>query len=425
MTEDFLQFVWKYRLFSDMNKYSTAGDEIEIIEVGKQNFDSGPDFFDARIKVGDVLWAGNVEIHVKASSWTKHGHNNDPAYDNVVLHVVCEDDADVVLENQRQIPCLELDFNSGLLKNYNSLMASKKWIPCFDEISSVENFFIKNWLDRMLIERLERKSDEIQEVLIQNDFSWEDTFYQVLARYFGMKVNAEPFHQLARSIPMKYLARQKNSLFQLEALLFGQSGLLDRFVSEDAYHRKLVEEYRFLSSKYKLKPLSSNRWKWLRLRPNNFPTIRIAQFASLVHKSDSLFSKILEANNVIEISQLLNCEVSEYWKTHYQFGFETKKTPKGMGLNGVNVLIINAVVPILFLYGKLNDIQKFKDKACGLLEDIPMERNAITKKWKECGVQINSAHYSQALLHLKSNYCDCFNCLKCEFGNRIIRNIEA
>lgn len=224
---------------------------------------------------------------------------------------------------------------------------------------------------------------------------------------------------------LKYLARQKSSLFQLEALLFGQSGLLDRFVSEDAYHRKLVEEYRFLSSKYKLKPLSSNRWKWLRLRPNNFPTIRIAQFASLVHKSDSLFSKILEANNAIEISQLLNCEVSEYWKTHYQFGFETKKTPKGMGLNGVNVLIINAVIPILFLYGKLNDIQKFKDKACELLEDIPMERNAITKKWKECGVQINSAHYSQALLHLKSNYCDCFNCLKCEFGNRIIRNIEA
>ncbi|PKQ60880.1 hypothetical protein BZG02_17950 [Labilibaculum filiforme] len=423
MNEDFLQFIWKQNLFSKTSLFSTQGNAIEIIDVGKQNFDSGPDFFDARIRIDNVLWAGNVEIHLKSSLWYLHEHDTDPAYENVVLHVVLEDDSSVVLKNKRLIPCLVLSFTPELLNNYKKLMLSEKWIPCVDEIGKIESFFVRNWLDRMLLERLERKSNEMQKILEQNKYSWEETFYQVLAQYFGMKVNAEPFQQLARSIPMKFLARQKNSLFQLEALMFGQSGLFEKFDTEEEYLQKLKSEYEFLANKYQLKALSSGQWKWLRLRPSNFPTIRIAQFAALVHKSESLFSQILHANSIDEITKLLNCQASEYWTIHYQFGIESHEKKKVFGQAGINALIINSIVPILFLYGKINDSQKLVDKACDFLDQLDAEDNSITRKWKECGVHVKTAYHSQALLQLKSNYCERFNCLQCEFGNRIIRNV--
>lgn len=425
MNEDFLQFIWKQNLFSKANLFSTKGNTIDIIDVGKQNFDAGPDFFDARIKIDNVLWAGNVEIHLKSSLWYSHCHDEDSAYDNVILHVVLEDDSSVVLENERAIPCLEMSFTPELLDNYRNLMSSVKWIPCFDEISTIQSFFVRNWLDRMLLERLERKSNEIQEILEQNNNSWEETFYQVLARYFGMKVNADPFQQLARSIPMKFLARQKNSLHQLEALLFGQSGLFEKFDCEDKYLDGLKLEYEFLANKYQLKPLSPGRWKWLRLRPSNFPTIRIAQFASLVHNSQSLFSQILSADSIKEITNLLNCQASDYWTTHYQFGLKSNEKLKAFGKTSIDGLIINCVVPVLFLYGRMNDSQKWKDRACDMLEEVSAEENSITQKWKECGVDVKSACHSQALLQLKSNYCDLSNCLQCEFGNRIIRSVGA
>ena len=425
MNEDFLQFIWKQNLFFKTNLFSTNGNAVEIIDVGKQNFDAGPDFFDARVKIDNVLWAGNIEIHLKSSLWYAHGHDGDSAYENVILHVVLEDDSSVVLENEREIPCIELSFTRELLDNYRSLMSSVKWIPCYDEISTIQSFFVRNWLDRMLLERLERKSNEIQEILEQNNNSWEETFYQVLARYFGMKVNADPFQQLARSIPMKFLARQKNSLGQLEALLFGQSGLFDKFDCEDEYLDGLKHEYAFLANKYQLKALSPSRWKWLRLRPSNFPTIRIAQFAALVHNSHSLFSQMLTANSIDEISNLLNCQASEYWTTHYQFGLKSNEKVKVFGQSSIDGLIINCVVPVLFLYGRVNDSQKWKDQACEMLNKVSPEKNSITRKWKECGVDVKSAYDSQALLQLKTNYCDLSNCLQCEFGNRIIRSADV
>ena len=425
MNEDFLQFIWKQNLFSKSKQFSTKGNEIEIIDVGRQNFDSGPDFFDARIKLDNVLWAGNVEIHLKSSSWYQHGHDSDSAYDNVILHVVLEDDVSVVLNNEREIPCLQLQFTPDLLNNYQMLMSSQRWIPCFDELKNVEKFFVNNWLDRMLIERLERKALEIEKILIQNKNSWEDTLYQVLARYFGMRVNADPFQQLARSIPLKFLAKQKNSLFQLEAMLFGQSGLLAKYDCDDDYLLKLKKEYRFLAQKFQLEPIASSRWKWLRLRPPNFPTVRIAQFASLVHQSESLFSKFIKAKSITDVSNLLKCEASAYWTTHYQFGEESIEKKKNMGKTGIDALIINCVVPLLFLYGTHHDLQKLKDKACDFLSQLPSEKNAIINKWKDCGVEVMTAYQSQALLQLKTTYCDHASCLQCEFGNRIIRNINV
>ncbi|MGQ1911051.1 DUF2851 family protein [Marinifilum sp. RC60d5] len=420
MTEDFLQFIWKSRLFKDENIFSTQGDVIEILEVGRQNFDAGPDFFDARIKINDILWAGNVEIHIKSSYWYAHKHHNDEAYDNVILHVIYEDNGDVILNNARVLPSLKLDFDYALLATYNSLMNSQKWIPCFDDINSVDRFFVRNWLQRMMIERLERKSKEIKEILKQNSFSWEETFYQLLARYFGMKVNSDPFQQLAQSIPINILSRQKNSLLQIEALLFGQAGMLN-LNCEDSYFKNLCREYKFLAVKYNLSPIPESRWKWLRLRPANFPTIRIAQLASLMFKTNSLCAKIIKAADYPKIKEIFNVETSAYWHNHYQFGKESIFRHKKLGSSAVDGIIINSVVPLMFVYGEINGGSEVKDKALDLLDQMPAENNSVVNKWKDCGVEIKSAFDSQSLLQLKSNYCDKFKCLQCEFGNRIIR----
>ena len=420
MTEEFLQFIWKHKLFDDQNLFSISGDKIEVVNVGKQNKDAGPDFFDARVKVNDVMWAGNVEVHIKSSFWYQHNHQQDSAYNNVILHVVYEGDADVYINETRKLPCLILKFDSSLLQNYNQLMHSNQWIPCFGEISSVEKFFVRNWLDRMILERLERKSADVKKMLELNKNSWEETFYQVIARYFGMKVNADPFQQLAQVLPLKVLARQKNSLLQLEALLFGQAGMLNDSV-DDTYYKNLRQEYLFLANKYELKPLPSHRWKWLRLRPGNFPTIRIAQLAALIHKSSSLFSKILDCVTYKDVQQLFEIQISDYWKSHYRFGVESKFQSKKLGKMTIDSIIINSVVPILFCYGEINGNEVIKEKALRFLEDIPEEKNSVIDKWKECGVEVNSSWHSQALLQLKLNYCDEFKCLQCEFGNRIIR----
>jgi hypothetical protein len=421
MNEDFLQYIWRYNLFTDRVVYSSQGDRIEIVEIGKQNFDSGPDFFNARIKINEMLWAGNVEIHVDSSAWYQHNHHHDPAYDSVILHVVANPDAEIVTNNKREVPTIQLKFPDELLHSYESLLFSKKWIPCFDEIKKVDQFFVNNWLDRMLFERLERKSNEIFALLEQNQNSWEETFYQILLRYFGMKVNAEPFQQLARSLPMKLFAKQKNSLLQIEAMLFGQSGLLEVVKQKDEYWEKLWQEYQFLKRKYKLEPMKAHQWKWMRLRPANFPTIRIAQLASLIYQSTSLFSKIRSNLDYAFIFDLFQVEPSVYWQNHYQFGVESSDKKKRMGRTTIHTILINTVVPVVFSYVKYHNNQKMIDDVCDLLHQIPAEINQITRKWKEAGVQIKSAFQSQALLQLKDNYCDSYQCLKCEFGNRIIR----
>ncbi|NOU61844.1 DUF2851 family protein [Marinifilum caeruleilacunae] len=420
MTEEFLQFIWNHKLFDKQNLYSTKGDRIEVLDVGKQNRDAGPDFFDARIQINGVLWAGNVEIHIKSSLWYQHNHQQNSSYDNVILHVVYEEDIDVTINEGRKLPCLLLKFDLNLLENYNYLMHSSKWIPCYDEITSVEKFFVRNWLDRMIFERLERKSEDVKKVLELNKNSWEETFYQVLARYFGMRVNADPFQQLAQVLPLKILAKQKNSLFQIEALLFGQAGMLFDSIDDD-YYIKLQSEYQFLSNKYKLRPLPAHRWKWLRLRPGNFPTIRIAQLAALIHNSSALFSKVLAGVEVQDLMRLFNVEVSVYWKTHYQFGIESKFQNKNLGKMTIHTILINAVVPCLFCYGEINRNEDIKEKVLSLLENIPSEKNSIINQWKSCGVEVKTAWHSQALLQLKLNYCDQSKCLHCEFGNRIIR----
>ena len=436
MQEALLHHIWKFRLF-DMNQLSTVdGETLEIIHPGKHNSDSGPDFFDSRIKIGGTLWAGNVELHIKTKDWQKHNHQNDGAYDNVILHVVYDNDAG--LKSNSQIPILELKshISQSILKTYDTLMLNQNKIPCSASISGVDDFTFSNWLDRLLIERLEHKTKSIQAMLEQNKNNWEETFYVHLARNFGFKINALPFEMLARSLPLQHLAKHKSELFQIEALLFGQAGLLQSEFT-DEYPQRLRKEYDFLKSKFGLQPMDTHLWKFMRLRPVNFPTIRIAQFARLVVNSSHLFSKLLEIKNAKQAFELFDVEAGEYWNTHFMFDKVSEKAENGeallpflnsgidskkhLGKTSIENILINTVIPFLFYYGKQKAISKIQNRALELLENISAEKNNIIDKWTALSVKCENAYQSQALIQLYNFYCSEKKCLFCAVGNKILR----
>ncbi len=421
MKEDFLYYLWRMKQFDLNDLKTTSGDEITIQNGGELNSDSGPDFLNARIKIGSTLWAGNVEMHLKSSDWLAHRHQKDPAYDNVIMHVVLEEDQPILRKSGERIPCLELQkrIPPKISKTYKKLIQNGHWIPCQQLIHKVPEITRNLWLDRLMVERLEAKTTEIENSLNLNQNNWEETFYQFLARNFGIKINAEPFEQLAKSISLLTLNKHKSSLLQLEALLFGQAGLLEEDF-KDKYPLKLQKEYQFLKIKYHLKAINGSSWKLMRLRPANFPAIRIAQFATLIYQSVHLFSKILIAKNVKEIENMFDVKISNYWQTHYVFDKPSIKRNKSFGRNAIHLLIINTVAPFLFLYGKKKGEDRFKEKALQLLEELKPEKNSITEKWKSLGIDPVSAYQSQALLHLKNNYCKNKNCMNCAIGYTVL-----
>lgn len=422
MTEELLHYIWKFRLFNQIDLTTTEGESVEIIKVGSHNTDSGPDFFNAKIKIGKTVWAGNVEVHVNASDWEKHAHQKDKAYDNIILHVVYNADKKIKRENRDYIPTIELKNKllSEVIKNYNKLNNSFSWIPCEKQINETPSIIINSTLDKLLLERLELKSQTIIQALQLNKNNWEETFYQILARSFGFKTNAEPFELIAKSLPINVLAKHKNNLFQIEALLFGQAGMLDEYHS-DKYALTLQNEYTFLRQKFKLKSIENHLWKFLRLRPANFPTIRIAQFASLVYQSSHLFSKILEAEKIKELKNLFQTSVSEYWQTHYNFGKPSTKKNKTLGDDSIDIIIINTIVPFLFVYGKYKKEEKFVERALYFLENMDAENNSIIQKWERAGIAAKSAYDTQALLQLKNEYCVNKKCLQCNIGNHLLK----
>ena len=419
MKEDFLHFIWKHRLFSKSNLKAVSGEKLEIISTGTHNFDSGPDFFNARIRIGDTIWAGNVEIHTKASDWYLHRHNHDESYNNVILHVVETADREVLV-NEKVLPCLVLNYPEKLKENYFQLLQSEQWIACQDRFRLVDPFDVKFWMGALLSERLLSKTDEIRFLLQQNKNDWNETFYQLLARNFGMKTNALPFELLAKATPLGILGKHKNSLFQIEALLFGQSGLLNEELIGDDYFLKLREEYSFLYKKYKLNPVEAHLWKFMRLRPVNFPTIRIGQFAQLICKSTALFSKILETENLKSLELFFDVESSEYWDNHYRFNKTSKKTSKKLGSSAFQNIVINTIAPVLFVYGDINAKYELKDRALRFLDELPAENNSIIDGWEQLGVRVKSAFETQALLQLKNFYCKNKKCLDCRLGIKII-----
>jgi hypothetical protein len=419
MKEEFLNYIWKYKLYKSGNLKTTAGQKVEIIKTGTHNFDSGPDFFNAKIKIDDTIWIGNVEVHINSSDWHSHNHHKNKAFDNVVLQVVYHHDKEVFRTNGELIPTLELKFDKRLVDNYENLLLSNLWIPCEKDISKVDKFIVDQWIGKLAIERLEEKSKRIDDLLLQFNTNWETVFYVQLAHNFGFKLNSEPFELLAKSLPLSYLAKHKNSLLQIEALLFGQAGFLND-PDGDEYYKSLQKEYQFLKSKFNLKPIEKHLWKFLRSRPGNFPTIRIAQFAMLIFKSSALFSKIIESKKINEIKELLLVETSGYWKTHYLFNKESITKIKSLGGSSVDVLIINTVIPFMFVYGKQNGNESIKQKALDFFEKIRSEKNSILESWQRIGINSDNALSSQALIHLKNKYCDNKNCLNCQLGNQII-----
>lgn len=422
MQEDLLHYVWRTRRFEFQNLFTTEGEAVEIIAPGVHNTHAGPDFFDARLRIGGTLWAGNVEMHLVASEWETHCHGEDRAYDNVVLHVVWEEDLPVLRSNGERIPCIELKkrIPAATIKTYRELLHNEHWIPCQHHFHRVPDITRQIWLDRLMVERLETKTAFITESLERNHQHWEATFYQVLARNFGLKVNAEPFEALARSLPLQLLSKHKTSLFQLEALLFGQAGLLEG-IFEDDYPRRLQKEYAFLQHKYGLHPIAGSSWKFLRMRPANFPSLRIAQFATLIHQSAHLFSKILAAQNVEEIENMFEVRLSNYWQTHYVFDKASAKRAKTLGQTAIHLLVINTIAPFLFVYGKLKAEPGLCDRALRLLESVPPESNSIVENWQRLGMEPVSAGQTQALLQLKNEYCDKRQCLRCAVGGEVMR----
>jgi len=422
LTEAFLHYVWRFKLFRLDDLRTTAGQPLQIKKNGTPNPHAGPDFSNARIQIGDTLWAGNVEIHVQASDWKKHGHQNDAGYDNVILHVVFEADAEVTGKDGQPMPCLTLHdrIDSGLYERYLMLISGNDWIPCQPLIGRVDKFVQRHWLDRLLIERLEERSAAIRERLAFNKNHWEETFYHFLARHFGLKVNSEPFAQLAKSLPLKVLAKHKDQPLQIAALLFGQAGLLERSFKDD-YPQQLKKEYGFLKTKYRLTPINGQMWRFLRLRPPNFPTLRLAQFARLIHQSSHLFSKVLQARMVSELREMFAIELDGYWETRYQFDKPSKAQRKRLGTATVNNLLINTVIPFLFIYGKLRGDADLQERAIDFMGQLRPENNTIIRKWKELGLPAQSAYHTQALLQLKTRYCDRKQCLDCMIGNTILR----
>lgn len=422
MKEDLLHFVWRTKRFDLFALKTTEGEAIQIQSFGEHNTHAGPDFFNAKIKIGDTLWAGNVEMHLNSSDWKKHNHSDDRAYDNVILHIVLEEDEPIFRKSGTRIPALELKkrISDKLSKTYLKLLHNEYWIPCQHHFFEVSEMKRNIWLDRLLVERLESKTDIIHQRLEQNKQHWEETFYQFLARNFGVKVNNDAFEQLARATPLIHLSKHKNDLFQIEAMLFGQAGMLEEEF-EDDYPNRLKKEYHFLKTKYKLEPIDKVNWKFMRLRPANFPTIRIAQFAQLIYQSAHLFSKILEAENVETLEKLFKIEPSDYWKTHYTFGNKSEEKPKRLGKTAIHLFIINTIAPFLFVYGTQKAETAFQDKALALLESLKPEKNSIINNWKDLGVQPESAAQTQALLQLKNEYCNKKRCLECSVGAAILK----
>jgi hypothetical protein len=422
--EDFLHYVWKFRLFERVGLQTTDGEELEIFSAGMHNSDSGPDFQNARLRIGETVWAGNVEVHISSSDWQKHGHTTDDSYSNVILHVVYKDDKPLVLPNGRHVPTLELHSRipDDLYNRYNNLVfGNQTIIPCEANIGSVDGLTMQNWLTRVLVERLEKRSAAVIDALNFNRGDWEETFYQFLAANFGFKTNAVPFELLAKSLPQITLAKHKNNPLQIEALIFGQAGFLGGDV-KDEYPLKLKSEYEFLQKKYKLTPIENHLWKFMRLRPQNFPTIRLAQFAALVVHANHLFSKVLEIKDVKALRNLFSeIKVNPYWEDHYRFDAESAPSSKNMGPSSIDILLLNTLALFLFSYGKHNQIQHYINRCLKLLEHLPNENNKIITDFVNLGVKITTAFESQALLELKNNYCNYKKCLHCGVGNKILK----
>ncbi len=418
MTEQLLQFIWQFQYYNSSNLKTTADEDLQILYAGTHNTNQGPDFLNAKIKCGDTTLAGSIELHLNASEWNQHKHSIDKNYNNVILHVVWNEDKNLALN----FPVLELKsrVSNVLLAKYEALMNAKQFIPCEQHIQSVNDITLIAWKERLIIERLQEKVTYIEKLLQENNHHWEEVFWQILARNFGIKINSDAFESMAKSVPLNLLAKHKNQLLQLEALLLGQSGMLDNNFIDD-YAIMLQKEFNFLKQKYGLKP-THIPIQFLRMRPANFPTIRLSQLAALVHESNHLFSKIKETTSVNEVEKMLQVTANDYWHYHYTFDEATHYKKKALGKQMIQNIIVNTVLPVLYAYGWYNNNEQYKLKALQWAEQLLPEKNNITTGFTQLGIANTSAYDSQALIQLKNKYCNVKRCLECAVGNKILKN---
>ncbi len=422
MKEDFLHYIWKYQLFSIKNLKTSAGEELIIIGPGSHNSNNGPDFLNVKIKINNQLWVGNIEIHLRSSDWYAHNHEQDANYDAIILHIVWEEDVPIFMKNDESLPTLILkDFiDRTIFDSYRKLFdKQQKWIPCENNISQIDDFVFNNWKERLFFERLERKANEINGCLIENKNNFEAVLFQLLAKNFGLKVNGEGFLALAKSIDFQILKKLRFDQTQLSAYIFGQAGFLEDNIESD-YYNELKTEYRFLKHKYGLSPISKNNFSFFRMRPSNFPTIRLTQLIGLYNKHQNLFSKLIEIKNLKDFYKIFDVQTHSFWKTHYTFEKKSKAKSIKITPQFIDLLLINTIIPLKFLYKK-NKGEANESSFLDILKQIKPEKNNIINKFKEVGIKAKSAYETQALIELKNNYCSKKLCLKCSIGNSLLQ----
>jgi hypothetical protein len=422
MKEDFLHHLWKFKNFNTRTLKSTTGELITIIHVGQYLEQAGPDFFNAQIIIGNQKWAGNVEIHLKSSDWYAHHHEKDSAYENIILHVVWEHDVEIYRRDNSVVPVLALKefVSSETIANYNSLHSTKSWIYCEKQLADLDDFLLRNWQERLFFERLERKSIPISELLHETNSDWESVLFYLLAKNFGLNTNGESFFKIASSIPFSIIRKEGFELANIEALLFGNAGLLDSD-KEDQYFSDLKFRYYYLLQKYQLEKPIIAPVQFFKLRPDNFPTIRLSQLAALYHGQQNLFSKIIQLNSALAIYQFFEVSASSYWSSHYQFDKESPKKKKLMSKSFIDLLIINTILPIQFAYSQSLGEENSED-LIQLLVAISPEKNSITDKFKSFGITSKNAFETQSLLQLKKEYCNKSKCLECAIGVELLQN---
>lgn len=423
--EKLLQYIWKYRLYQPGDLKTTQGERLEVIDTGIQNRDAGPDFFNAKVRINGALWAGCVEIHDKASDWKRHGHASDKAYDSVILHVVLENDAQVYRTNQEPIPQWVMEVPERVYHNMEWLLSRDGDLVCFERIPEIEPIHRTEWLDSLLCERLERKTQDIYRWLDQYNQDWNEAFYILLCRNFGFGVNSDIFERLARSLPLRCIQKQRGSASQIEALFMGQAGMLEEPYEEfHYYYRFLQQEYRFLRKKFDLKPLDSYLFRRLRMRPGSSPYIKLAQLAAVWVKHDTLFSMLLNAGTLREIKDYLRVETTAFWDTHYNFRESSPLKKKLLGDKSLCIILINTIVPMMFAYGQYHHLPEYTERAFKVLERIPPEENHIIQLFCTAGIQVLHAGDSQALIQLKRAYCEQKKCLYCRFGFQLLKTTQ-
>jgi hypothetical protein len=426
MNESFLHYIWQFQYFDKKDLNTSTGESITVFNPGFKNTHAGPDFYDAKLKIDSIEWAGSVEIHIYSSGWREHKHHEDAAYENVVLHVVWEENEKIFRADGTLIPTLELKprVAQSFLLRYKRIIHSRHKVPCANAISLVPTVIKRSMLDRALMARLESKANYILIALDKSNADWEETCYQMLCKNFGFKVNTEPFLQLAQSLPYKILMKQSDKLEQIEALIFGQAGFLNETVN-DAYYLLLKREYALLGKKYDLKDKQMNKaqWRFLRLRPANFPTIRLAQLATLLYHEKKFFSRIITLRSLNDLMMIFSAKPSAYWLHHYQFFKKQPKEIPALGKTSVENIVINSIVPMLVAYGKRKDDQACIDRAIALLQELSSEDNTILRTWEELGISSQSAFDSQGLIELHNSFCTRRRCLDCNIGFSLLQPV--